>query len=280
MGTGWDWRCGPGPHGKAINANNLLSSVKPFGTRALVTGASRGIGLAYAQALASVGYDVVLNHHADGERAASAVDELRAETRSRIYALEADLSRPAAARKLVDDAAARLGGLDVVISNAGICRFAPFLEISESEWADHLAVNLSAGFHLGQAAAQIMVGRGRGGRIIYTTSVGAFRSNLTQTHYCASKGGLSLLAQGMALELGPHGITVNSIAPGWIHTDINDAASRDENIVKPWLKANCPAGRLGKPQDLRSAVLFLCSEDSGYVTGSTVSVDGGWGAML
>ena len=174
----------------------------------------------------------------------------------------------------------RRSAADIAISNAGICRFTPFLEIDDETWTRHAAVNFNGGFYVGQQAARHMARQGRGGRIVFTTSVGALRANGTQTHYCATKGGLRLLAQGMALELAPHGITVNCIAPGWIHTDINDAASRDTTAVTPWLKANCPSGRLGRPDDLKAAVLFLTSTEAGYVTGSTVTVDGGWNAQL
>jgi NAD(P)-dependent dehydrogenase (short-subunit alcohol dehydrogenase family) len=181
---------------------------------------------------------------------------------------------------MVNKAADLLGGLAIVHSNAGICRFTPFLEIDDETWQTHMNTNLNGGFYVTQSAAKLMVKQGKGGRILFTTSIGAFRSNATQTHYCATKGGLHLLAMGMAIELGKYGITVNSIAPGWMHTDINDAQSRDEASVKPWVASHVSAGRLGVPDDMKSAVLFLASKESGYVNGSTVHVDGGWNAQL
>lgn len=258
----------------------LPPPLTPYGTRALVTGASRGIGLAYAEALANAGCDVVLGHLGDGANAEAERVRLARATGRCIYAIEADLGEPAGARRLVDQAADFLGGIDILVSNAGICRFTPFLEITDAEWQRHVAVNFTAGFYVGQQAARSMVAAGNGGRIVFTTSVGAVRSNGTQTHYCATKGGLHLLAQGMALELGKHRITVNCIAPGWIHTEINDGPSRDLPAVESWLRVHCPAGRLGRPDDLRAAVLFLTSREAAYVTGSTVAVDGGWGAQL
>ena len=120
----------------------------------------------------------------------------------------------------------------------------------------------------------------KGGRIVFTTSVGAFQSNATQTHYCATKGGLHLLAMGMAIELAPLDITVNCIAPGWIHTDINDSLSGQPSVVKSWLEWNCPMGRLGQPQDCVGAVLFFCSPEASYITGSSVFIDGGWMSKL
>ena len=250
------------------------------GTRALVTGGSRGIGIASAEALARAGCDVVINHFQDAEKAERECRRLSEQTGRAIHHLDADVGVPSAARTMVEKAAALLGGLDIVHSNAGICRFTAFMEIDDANWQRHMDINLNAGFAVGQTAARQMIKAGTGGRIIYTTSVGAFRSNPTQTHYCATKGGLHLLALGMALELAPHGITVNCIAPGWIHTDINDAQSRDQEAVPKWIEAHCPVGRLGQPSDLQAAVLFLAGKDAAYVNGATIPVDGGWHAQL
>ena len=252
----------------------------PIGTHVLVTGGSRGIGLAFAEALAHAGCDVVLNHYRDDAKARLECARLRAATGRRIFELDADVGDPGSARAMVDNAVQLLGGLDVTISNAGICNFLPFLDVSDDEWARHVAVNFSGGFYVGQQAARHMVHVGKGGRIVFTSSIGAFRSNIAQTHYCATKGGIHLLMEGMAIELGRHGITVNAIAPGWIHTDLNDTASRDKAIVEPWVRTNCAAGRLGTPDDLKAAILFLCSKESGYVTGTSIGVDGGWNARL
>ena len=254
-------------------------SLSLHGQRALVTGGSRGIGLAFARTLARAGCDVVINHFDDEAKARSEAQALARESGTKIHPLAADVGDPVAARAMVRAAGEQLGGLDILVSNAGICAFAPFLELSDASWRRHAAVNLDAGFYVGQEAARLMVAQGTGGRIVFTTSVGAFRSNATQTHYCATKGGLALLAQGMAIELAPHAITVNCIAPGWIHTDINDEASRDTAAVGAWLK-NCPRGRLGRPEDLASALRFVCAASSDYVTGATVTVDGGWNAQL
>jgi len=251
-----------------------------YGPRALVTGGSRGIGLACAEAMALNGCDVVLNHFNDGEKAEQECKRLRDVYHRNVFHVNADVADSKAARQMVEQAASLLGGLDIVHSNAGICRFSPFMEIDDENWQRHVGINFSGGFYVTQTAAKIMINQGTGGRIIFTASIGSFRSNATQTHYCATKGGVHLLAQGMAIELGGHGITVNCIAPGWIHTDINDQQSSDTEAVNTWLEANCPVGRLGKPEDLQSAILFLASKESGYVTGATISVDGGWNAQL
>lgn len=257
-----------------------MQSMLPHGTRALVTGGSRGIGLALAEALAEAGCDVVLGHYRDKAKASLEAERMARSTGRKIHELDQDVGDPRSARALVDQACELLGGLDILVNNAGICEFTPFLDITDEMWARHLGVNLDAGFHVGQQAAKHMLAAGRGGRMIFTSSVGAFRSNATQTHYCASKAGLSMLAQGMALELAPHGITVNCIAPGWIHTDINHVQSSDTPAVNGWLKANCPVGRLGRPADLKAAVRLLASQDSAYINGATITVDGGWNAQL
>ena len=254
--------------------------LKPYGTRVLVTGGSRGLGLASAEALAEAGCDIVLNHFNDSAKAEQECKRLAKNTGRKVFHIDADVGNAQAARAMVRKAADLLGGLDIVHSNAGICRFTPFLEIDDENWSRHIATNFNGGFYVAQTAAQVMVEGKRGGRIIFTTSIGAFRSNATQTHYCATKGGLHLLAQGMAIELGSHGITVNCIAPGWMHTDINDAQSRDEAAVKPWVAAHVSVGRLGAPKDVKSAVLFLASKESDYINGTTVNVDGGWNVQL
>lgn len=254
--------------------------LQPFGTAALVTGGSRGLGLASAEALAAAGCDVVINHRNDAAKARKECDRLRDVTGRKIFEIDADVGNSEAARTMVGKAADLLGGLSIVHSNAGICRFTPFLEIDDQNWQNHMDTNFNAGFYVTQSAAKLMVKADKGGRILFTTSIGAFRSNATQTHYCATKGGLHLLAMGMSIELGKYGITVNCIAPGWMHTDINDAQSRDEASVKPWVAAHVSAGRLGVPDDMKSAVVFLASKEAGYVNGSTVHVDGGWNAQL
>lgn len=256
------------------------SPFTPHGKRVLLTGSCQGIGLAAAESLASAGCDVVINHIASRDKARMAADRIAEKYGVSTHVIEADVGKAGEARKFVRQAAELLGGLDIIVSNAGICHFKPFLELTDEEWTRHVDVNFNGAFYVAQEGAKILVEQGLGGRIIFTTSVGAFRSNATQTHYCATKGGLHVLMQGMALELGPHGITVNGVAPGWIHTDINDASSRDPAIAEPWIKAHAPVGRLGDVKDLRGAYLFLASRESAYINGATITVDGGWLAQL
>jgi NAD(P)-dependent dehydrogenase (short-subunit alcohol dehydrogenase family) len=250
------------------------------GNKVLITGGDRGIGLAAAEAYAKAGCNIVLNAFGAPDKAETEARRLAEAFGVSASSFPADVGDPLAARSMTRNAAERLGGLDIVVCNAGICHFKPILELTDEEWLRHLQTNLSGTFYVAQEAAKIMVAQGTGGRIIFTTSVGAFRSNGTQTHYCATKGGQSLLMQGMALELGPHGITVNAVAPGWIHTDINDAASRDPAVFEPWLRAHCPVGRLGGGKDVQGAYLFLASREAAYINGSTITIDGGWMAQL
>jgi NAD(P)-dependent dehydrogenase (short-subunit alcohol dehydrogenase family) len=252
----------------------------PIGKHVLVTGASRGIGLAAAEAFAAAGCDVAINSFGDAPRLDASAKNLADAFGVRTFALEADVADAAAARAMTRRAADLLGGLDIVVCNAGICDFRPFLELTDADWKRHVGINFDGAFFVSHEAAKIMVEQGRGGRIIFTTSVGAVRSNPTQTHYCATKGGLHVLMQGMALELGRLGINVNAVAPGWIHTEINHEASTTPEIANPFLQGRCALGRFGDPEDLKGAYLFLGSKEGAYVNGSTVTVDGGWLAQL
>ncbi|UXX79894.1 SDR family oxidoreductase [Reichenbachiella carrageenanivorans] len=250
------------------------------GERVLVTGGSRGIGLSYVEALAGQGCTVVFSHYKDTDKATAECERLNAASKAEIHHIESDIADPVQTEALVKEAVRIMGGIDIMISNGGICKFTEFLDISIDSWKRHMDVNMNGPFMVTQLAAKQMIKQGNGGRIIFTTSVGAYRSNAGQTHYCASKAGLSLLSMGMAIELGEYNITVNSIAPGWIHTDINDKESRDLESVTPWIESKLAVGRLGKPKDLESAVLFLASKQAEYTTGSTIFVDGGWNAQL
>lgn len=250
------------------------------GNRVLITGGSRGIGLSYANAFARQGCKIVINHYKDTKKAREECSRLMAETKATVYDVDMDIGCIGNAEKIINKSIHYLGGLDIVISNAGICDLTPYLDVTYENWMRHMDVNLNGPFLLMQIAAKQMIKQGNGGRIIITTSVGAFRSNRNQTHYCATKGGLNLLAMGMALELGEYGITVNCIAPGWIHTDINDKESRNKENISEWIENHAAIKRLGKPKDHESAVLFLASQEADYMTGSTIFIDGGWNAQL
>lgn len=244
------------------------------GKRVLVTGAgSRGIGRAIAEALAGAGADVAVHYHGDGTLASELVDRLRASGR-RAFALAGDLADPAAGRTLVRRAIDDLGALDVLVSCAAVLSRVPFLDLTDAEWDRIHAVNLRGYFITGQEAARHMVARGAGGRIIMVSSVNQVTVNRGIAHYAATKGGVMQLAKAMALELAPTGITVNLIAPGTIETDLNrdflaEAGNRRAKL------GLIPMDRIGRPEDVAGAAVFLASEAAAYVTGATIVVDGG-----
>jgi NAD(P)-dependent dehydrogenase (short-subunit alcohol dehydrogenase family) len=248
-----------------------MSFAKGFaGRRALVTGAgSDGIGRAVALALGRAGADVAVHHL--GQHAAAAA--LVAELGGRSVALEADFSDVAAARGVVADAIAALGGIDILVCTAAILLRRPMLETDDDAWRRVFAVNLDASFALAREAARDMVGRGWG-RIVMVSSVNQWTPNAGLVAYAASKAGMMQMARGMALELAPTGVTVNLIAPGTIETDFNRVALADPAWRAGKLEL-IPMRRIGRAEDVAAAALFLAGEGAGYVTGATITVDGG-----
>lgn len=244
------------------------------GRRALVTGAAtHGMGRAIAEALAAEGAEVAVHHYREAEAAAELVAALRA-TGRRAVALQADLGDPVAARALVRRAVETLGALDVLVNNAAAFSRVPFLDLTDAEWDRVHAVNLRGYFATGQEAARHMVARGAGGRIIMVSSVNQVTVNPGLAHYVATKGGVMQLARAMALELAPAGVTVNLIAPGTIETDLNRQALADPATRQARL-ARIPMRRLGQPEDVAGAAVFLASDAASYVTGATITIDGG-----
>jgi NAD(P)-dependent dehydrogenase (short-subunit alcohol dehydrogenase family) len=240
------------------------------GRRALVTGAgTEGIGRAAARMLAEAGARVAIHHLAEHD----AAEALAAETAG--VALQADLSDIAAAAALPGRAAAALGGLDILVSNAGVLLRKPVAETSDAEFARVHAINLGAAFALGREAAALM---GAGGRIVFTSSVNQWMPNPGLVAYGSSKAAIGGLTRQMALELAPSGITVNAVAPGTIETEFNRSA-REDPAWRERKLALIPAGRTGQPADVAGAILFLCSDLASYVTGTTLTVDGGLSLM-
>lgn len=247
--------------------------LKLAGTRALVTGAgSDGIGRATALALARAGADIALHHLRQPGGAASASAEIES-TGRRCVALEADFAVPGAASSLVRDAEARLGGIDILVCAAATLLRRPALETTDEDWERVHRVNLQAYFATAREAARGMVARGRG-RIVMVSSVNQWTPNPGLVAYASAKAGVMQLARGLALELAPAGVTVNLVAPGTIETDLNREALADPGHRARKLGL-IPMGRIGAPADIAAAVLFLASEAAGYVTGTTICVDGG-----
>jgi glucose 1-dehydrogenase len=243
------------------------------GTRVLVTGSSKGIGRGIALRLAQDGADVVVNYNSDPGGAEAAVTEIRALGRQAV-ALKSDVGTVDGVRTLIADSVKALGGLDVLVNNAGIERHAAFWDVSEADFDAVLNVNLKGVFFATQAFVQHCRAAGQPGRVINISSVHEDLAFPNFAAYCAAKGGLRMLTRTLAVELGPLGITINNIAPGAIETPIN-ATLLNDRVKLASLEGQIPLGRLGKPEDVSWLAAFLASADAAYVTGSTYFVDGG-----
>lgn len=238
---------------------------------ALVTGAGRGLGQGAAIGLAEAGADVALVSVTSSDETAAKVRALG----RRVCQIQADLMDRTVVDGIVERVTSELGGIDILLNNAGIIRRAPLLEFSEKDWDDVIAVNQDAVFFLSQAVARQMVTQGRGGKIINIASMLSFQGGIRVPSYTASKSAIMGLTRLFANELAPHGINVNAIAPGYMETD-NTAPLRADAQRSSEILGRIPAGRWGTPSDLKGAVVFLGSAASNYVTGHTLAVDGGW----
>ena len=238
---------------------------------AIVTASDSGIGRSTAVALAKAGYDVGITWHSDDQGAKETAEEVHAAGR-RAEIRHLDLSNPATGPSTIDELADALGGLDVLVNNAGKGGAGPFLETSLEDFTDVLNVNLTGAFVCAQAAARRMVAAGNGGRIVNITSVHEHVPLEESSAYCASKGGLGLLTKVMALELAQHGITVNAIAPGEIATEMTGNEDVDPHTVD---RPGIPLQRPGHADEIAAAVVYLASPAAAYTTGHSLVVDGG-----
>jgi glucose 1-dehydrogenase len=243
------------------------------GRNVLVTGSSKGIGRAVAVRLARDGANVVVNYNSDPRGAEEAVADITA-LGVRGVAIQADLGSVPSVRSLIERAVEALGSLDVLVNNAGIETRAPFWDVSEQDFDRVLAVNLKGVFFATQSMVHHLRATGRPGRIVNISSVHEELPFPNFAAYCASKGGLKMLTRTLAVELGPLGIAINSIAPGAIETPINAKLLNDPPKLNALL-SQIPLGRLGQPDDVAELAAFLASGAAGYVTGSTFTVDGG-----
>jgi glucose 1-dehydrogenase len=243
------------------------------GKNALVTGGDQGIGQAIALRLAEEGANVVISYRKNHDGAD--------ETRKRIEALgrhaaaiQADVGIIADAQRIVTDAVAALGSIEILVNNAGIEKNAGFLDVTEQDYRAVIDVNLTGPFFATQAFARHRRDRKAGGKVINISSVHEELPFPHFTAYCASKGGLKMMMRNLSIELAPLGITINNVAPGAIETPINAKLLNDPKLLNPLL-ANIPLNRLGKPGDVAGVVAFLASADADYITGSTIVIDGG-----
>jgi NAD(P)-dependent dehydrogenase (short-subunit alcohol dehydrogenase family) len=241
---------------------------------AVVTGAASGMGLAIARRLAARGDRVGLLD-VKGEAAVRAAGELR-ESGAFAIAAEVDVSDRGAVDAALGKVRAELGPIAIMVTSAGVDAFDSFLDIGTERWEEVLAVNLTGTFHCLQAAAPDMIA-GRWGRIVTISSAGAQSGATRMAHYVASKAGVIGLTRALALELAPHGITVNNIPPGVIDTPMSRRAEAAGNLFKfEKLAARMiPVGRAGTPEDVAAICAFLCSEEAGFITGQVVGVNGG-----
>jgi len=245
------------------------------GKVAIVTGARRGMGKSHALKLADAGAKVVVSDISQ-EECQLVVDEIK-ENRGEAIAVKCDVTKKGEVENMVKKAVDKWGKVDILVNNAGICQFKPFLELTEEEWDRTLNINLKGYFLCAQAAAKEMA-KQKSGVIVNIASVAMGQVGigfLNLAHYCASKGGIVAMTEAMALELAPYNIRVNAISPGVIETPMIDPFKADPKAMEATL-AQIPLRRVGKPEEVSNLVLFLASDASSYITGSTVVIDGGW----
>ena len=236
------------------------------GKTALVTGASGGIGAEIARALHGRGAVIGLS----GTRR-EALDALAAELGERAHVLPADLSQADEAARLIADAEAAMGKVDILVNNAGLTKDGLAMRMSDADWEKVMNVDLAAPFRLTRAVLKFMLRR-KAGRIINIGSIVGTTGNPGQANYCAAKAGLVGLTKSLAQEVASRGITVNVVAPGFIETPMTDVLSEAQRAD---LSGKIPLGRLGAPRDIAAAVVYLASEEAGWVTGATLHVNGG-----
>ncbi len=237
---------------------------------ALVTGASRGIGRAIALALAAKGFAVALNY-AGSHDAAEAVKKEIEEAGGKAFTIQGDVSKSEDVDRIFKAVKDEFGGLDVLVNNAGINRDALLIRMKESNWDDVIATDLKSDFLTTKAAAAMMM-RKRKGSIINISSVVGIMGNIGQANYAAAKAGVIGLTKACAKEMAARNIRVNAVAPGFIETAMTDGIPEK---IREGMISSIPMGRMGQPEDIARAVCFLASDDSSYITGQVLVVDGG-----
>jgi len=251
---------------------------------AIVTGARRGMGRTHALKLAEAGAKVVVSDISleDCQKVVEEIKKMKGEA----LAVKCDVSKKAEVDEMVKKTVEKFGRVDILVNNAGIAQFVPFLEMTEEDWDRTLDINLKGYFLCAQAVAKEMAKQkspkdkptGQAGVIINISSVAMGQQGIgfpNIAHYCASKGGIIGMTEALAVELAPYNIRVNAISPGMIDTPMIDPVKSDPKMMEALL-TRVPLRRVGKPEEVSNLVLFLASDESSYMTGSTVVIDGGW----
>ena len=236
---------------------------------AVITGATKGLGKQIALELAKDGFEIVINYRTENDSLAQMVEEINKTTKA--YTFKADISNFDEAKALIDFAASETGKIDLLVNNAGITNDKLLVRMSEEDFSKVIDINLKGTFNCIRHASRLMM-KQKFGRIVNISSVIGLIGNVGQANYAASKAGVIGMTMSLARELGPRGVTVNAVAPGFIETDMTDVLS-DE--VKEGLKASIPLGTLGHVEDVAKTIAFLASDDAKYITGQTIHVDGG-----
>ena len=244
------------------------------GKIAAVTGAGTGIGAGLALGLAEAGADVAIAYHQSEAGALEVAARIERRGR-RCHIVRADLEQAAEARRFVDDAVAAFGRLDVMVNNSGVTWPKPFLELDDETWDRTFAINLRGMYACTQQAARHMIRLGVRGRVVNISSVHAYAAMPGHAHYEGTKGGITMFTKGVAVDLVPHGITVNAVAPGAIEVEKNLRRGEAWAARRAEIERRIPAGRVGVPADVAPVVVFLASDEAAYVTGETILVDGG-----
>jgi glucose 1-dehydrogenase len=241
---------------------------------ALVTGAGSGIGEAIAMRFAAEGAHVVVNYHPGGRHDGRLVQAAIAKRNQSAIAIAANVDQRSQMENMFQQIIAQFGRLDIAVSNAGIEIKRPFIEVPDQEWNKIISLDLYGAFVVSQLAARQMIKQGQGGKLIFVSSMHEDVPFPGYTAYCVSKGGIRMLMRNLALELAPYKINTNNIAPGAIATPINEPVLQDPEARKAAVEP-IPWGRFGSSEEVASLAVFLASEESEYITGSTYYIDGG-----
>lgn len=241
------------------------------GKVALVTGASRGLGKAMSLALAKAGADLAVNARTEAALA-EVVSEIKALGR-KVIAVPGDVSNESAAQQITDAVCKQMGHIDILLNNAGVWEGSYLVRLKKEDWDHVMQVNVTGAFLISKAVGKVML-KQKSGKIISMASILGFKASPQTLAYSAAKAALIQMTRVMALELGPAGIQVNAIAPGFFFTDMTKRYSENEEAIKAYI-AKSPSRRCGQPEDLEGIVVFLSSKASDHITGQTIAIDGG-----